>query len=127
MGPNILVNGVPMPPSTDIKHLLDVLVSDENRNEAGLLDLRVVRSNLTKFSVSYPYLTGKDLKTLLGSTWLNTQDTKSYKYRLKIPFIDGEYYEDDYYYKLSEFTCVIWNEDPDKRVYSGLTITWTCY
>lgn len=127
MGPSILVNGKAMPASTDIDYLLDVLVSDENRNEAGKLDLRVIRPDLTKIAISYPYITGADLRTILGSTWEQSQGSNNYKYRLKIPFPNGEYYEDDYYYKLSNFKCIIWNDDADKRVYSGVTITWTCY
>lgn len=126
--PFIRINGVPMSCHSSIDITPDVLTSDENRNEAGYLDVRVVRPNLTKFTIKWNYMLGSELIEVLGKTWMDTKNTNNFKYLVRFPFpCEAGYLEDYYYYKLGNISVDEWNDDPMKVMYKDFSITFVCY
>lgn len=126
MGVICKVNNTQVQTPTSIDYELTPVVTDENRLEDATLTLRPV-AHKYKAVWTYDYILGASLITMLGESWEKYVDDKTYRFRVSMPSYKGGQLEFDAYFKAVTFKLVLWNSDPNLRVYSNFSMTWIEY
>lgn len=105
---------------------LTPVVADEERNENGDLLLRAVTK---KYKNTWPYgiIVGRELIEILGESWDKYVGNKTYKFKISVPNVNGGQLEYYAYFKAITFDLIIWDDDPNLRVYDNFTMTWIEY